>query len=136
MDEFIQSALEIARAQAAVRAMTEDELAAYVQNVAKKLRDVAEGSFRTSCEMPDISPDEAKKSLKEKSVTCLICGKTMKVLTKRHLAKHGVTAEEYKAHFGFKKGTPLAAKSLVRMRKEKMESMRLWERRKTKNTEE
>ena len=44
----------------------------------------------------------------------------------------GMTPDEYKEHYGFKKGTPLAAKSLVRMRKEKMESMCLWERRKTR----
>ncbi len=46
----------------------------------------------------------------------------------RQLKTHGLTAKEYKAKWGLKKTTSLAAKSLVRMRRKKMQEMRLWER--------
>ena len=66
---------------------------------------------------------EARKSIKEKSVTCLECGKSFKILTKRHLATHGLSTEEYLEKWGFKKGTPLACKALQRERRKKMNDM-------------
>jgi predicted transcriptional regulator len=51
-------------------------------------------------------------------------------LTRKHLAQHGLTPDEYRAKHGMKKGTALAAKSLVRERRKKMKDMKLWERRK------
>jgi len=71
---------------------------------------------------------EAKKSIKEKSITCLVCGKTMKVITKKHLALHGLDAVSYRDKFGLKKGTPLTCKELQRARRKKMSEMKLWER--------
>ena len=70
-----------------------------------------------------------RKAVKESSVVCLECGKSFKVLTKKHLAAHNLTPEEYRAKYGYKKGAPLAAKSLQRERRKKMKDMRLWERR-------
>ena len=133
MDEFLKSALEIAKAQAGVRPMTEEQLAEYVQNTAARLRSLATGENLVPCagvELPEVAPEEAKKSIREKTITCLVCGKKMKVLTKRHLDSHGITPEEYRENYGFKKNTPLVAKELIRQRKEKMQEMRLWERRK------
>jgi predicted transcriptional regulator len=52
------------------------------------------------------------------------------VLTKRHLASHGLTVDEYKEKYGYKKGTSLVAKSLARERRKTMLNMRLWEKRK------
>ncbi len=75
---------------------------------------------------------DPKKSIKEKSVTCLECGKSMKLITSKHLAAHGLTKAEYLTKFGLKKGTSLLAKGLSRARKEKMKSMELWKRRGTK----
>ncbi len=50
-------------------------------------------------------------------------------MTIRHLNTHGLTAKEYKAKWGIKKEVSLAAKGLVRMRRKKMQEMRLRERR-------
>ena len=49
-------------------------------------------------------------------------------MTIRHLRLHGLTAKGYKAKWGIKKDVSLAAKSLVRMRRKKMQEMRLCER--------
>ena len=72
-----------------------------------------------------------KKSITVNTVTCLICGKAGKVLTKSHLAKHGMTPAEYRETFGIKKGTPLIAKALIKARREKMQEMKLWLRKKS-----
>ena len=44
MDDYLKEALEITRAQAGVRIMTEEEIAAFIQKVAMGIRAVAEGS--------------------------------------------------------------------------------------------
>lgn len=138
MDEFLQAALDIAKAQASVRVMTEDQLADYVRNVAEKIRRIETGEVEPeeeACVWPTVSPDEAKKSIRENTISCLICGKKCRVLTKRHLDKHGISAKEYRDHFGLKKDTPLVARALLRERRAKMEEMRIWERRKMSEAE-
>jgi predicted transcriptional regulator len=77
---------------------------------------------------PAVDP---KKAIREKSVVCLECGKSFKVLTKKHLASHGLTPEEYKEKWGYKKGTSLVAKGLARERRKKMKDMKLWEKRRS-----
>ena len=128
MDDYLKGALDLARAQASVRVMTEDEVAGFVQKLAMSLRGIAEGGM--DAEVAPLSDADAKKSIKEKSVTCLECGRVFKIITRRHLAQHGLTAEEYRAKYGFKKGTPLVCKALQRERRKKMKDMQLWERRK------
>ncbi|HIW00938.1 MAG TPA: MucR family transcriptional regulator [Candidatus Desulfovibrio intestinipullorum] len=123
----MQQALEIARAQAGVRAMTAAEVAAYVSELTQTLESAM--CPEEAKQTPAVDP---KNSIGESYVTCLECGKKFKVMGNRHLKTHGLTAKEYKAKWGLKKGVSLAAKSLVRMRRKKMQDMRLWERKGTK----
>ena len=129
MEEYIQSALEIVKSQASARPMTEDEIISMVKSVAQGIAAVSTGQIATinaDAAAPAIDP---KKAIKEASVTCLECGKSFKVITKKHLASHGLTPEEYKEKFGYKKTQALASKALVRERRAKMKDMKLWERR-------
>lgn len=128
MDDYLKEALEIARAQAGVRVMTEDEIATFIQKLAQSIRSVAEGGVSFDGDSAELV-EEARKSIKEKSVTCLECGKTFKILTKRHLAGHGLDMASYKEKWGLKKDVPLVCKSLQRERRRKMKDMRLWEKR-------
>ena len=128
MDDFLKGALEISKAQAGVRVMSAEEITAFVQKVAGSIRAVAMGEATGEPDF-DGAVLEARKSIKEKSVTCLECGKSFKILTKRHLATHGLSTEEYLEKWGFKKGTPLACKALQRERRKKMKEMKLWEKR-------
>lgn len=127
MNDFIKEAIEIAKAQASVRPMTENEIAQYVANLAAKLCTISSGC---TC----VAPEEAapaidgKASIKETSVICLECGKKFKMLSKKHIESHGMTVEEYKEKYGIKKNVPLVAKGLVRERRKKMQEMKLWER--------
>ncbi|MEW5775056.1 MAG: MucR family transcriptional regulator [Thermodesulfobacteriota bacterium] len=128
MDDFLKEALEIAKAQASVRTMSEEEILAMVQKLATSLARLAgETPLAEAEEAPATDP---KKAIREKSVTCLECGKSFKVLTKRHLASHGLTAAEYKEKWGYPKKTTLVCKGLARERRKKMAEMKLWERRK------
>ncbi len=128
MDDYLKEALEIARAQASVRVMSEDEITSFIQKLAQGIRSVAEGEMPVELESGDMVL-EARKSVKERSVTCLECGKTFKILTRRHLASHGMDAAAYREKWGFKKDSPLVCKALQRERRKKMKDMKLWEKR-------
>lgn len=130
MEEYVQEALNIVKAQASVRNMTEDEITSMVQRLSQQLKKITEkGEDQVTSEQTQEPAVDPKNAIREKSVVCLECGKTFKVLTKRHLALHGLTPEEYKAKWGLKKNTALIAKGLARQRKNKMNEMQLWKRR-------
>ena len=128
MDDYLKEALEIAKAQAGVRVMKEEEIAAFVHKVAQGIRAVAESEQPVEQNREEMAL-EGRKSVKERSVTCLECGKNFKVLTKRHLAIHGMSTDYYREKWGLKKGTALVCKALKRERRKKMNDMKLWERR-------
>lgn len=127
MEEYVKEALEIVKAQASVRTMNEEELSSMVSALTKSIKSIVEGVEPAAATTPFI--DDPKKAIREKSVICLECGKSCKVLTKRHLATHNLDPDEYREKWGYKKGTSLVAKSLVRERRKKMLDMKLWERR-------
>ena len=130
MDEYLKQAIELARAQASVRVMSEEDIAKFVATLAAKLRALTDRDAVVSeTTATTLSTEEVKKSIKEKSITCLECGKSFKILSKRHLSLHGLTPEEYRKKYGMKKGTALVCKALVRERRKKMETMQLWEKR-------
>ena len=129
MNDFLKEALELAKAQASVHKMTEDEIMSMVTKLSVRLQAIASGEQIEETVEEKKPAVDVKKSIKEKSVTCLECGKIMKVLTKRHLAKHGLDAVSYREKWGFKKGTPLTCKELQRSRRAKMKDMKLWEKR-------
>lgn len=129
MDDYLKEALDIVKAQASVRIMAEDEIISMVRRLSSDIKNVAEGE---SCVEELVSADvqsDPRKSIKEKSITCLECGKTFKILTRKHLASHGLDAVEYREKWGFKKDTPLVCKGLQRERRKKMKDMKLWEKR-------
>lgn len=127
MENYIKEALEIVKAQASVRNMTEEEITSMVKKLAEGIKDISEGTaVDDEAQIPATDP---RKAIKEKTITCLECGKSFKVLTKKHLAKYGMTPEEYREKWGYRKGTPLVCKSLQRERRKKMKEMRLWEKR-------
>ena len=126
MESYLKEALEIVKAQASVRTMTEEEITTMVKKLAEGIRTISENCGGTTEEGEMLDP---KKAIKEKSITCVMCGKSFKLLTKKHLLSHGLTAEEYRERCGYKKGAPLVCKSLQRERRKKMQDMRLWERR-------
>jgi len=129
MESYIKEALEIVKAQASVRVMTDEEITEMVSKLAAGIKGISEGEGTAMA--PQDPAMDPKKAIKEKTITCLESGKQFKVLTKKHLAKYGLTPDEYREKWGYKKGTPLVCKALQRERRKKMKEMRLWEKRKT-----
>lgn len=127
MEDHLKQAIEIVKAQAAVRVMTEEEITSMMRSLAQSIHSVATGVDIEPETEPAVDP---KNAIREKSVLCCECGKSFKVLTKRHLESHGLTVDEYKEKYGYKKETSLVAKSLARERRKTMLNMRLWEKRK------
>lgn len=126
MDDYLKGALEIVKAQAGVRTMTEDEITSMVQKLAAGIKAISDGA---TIEGDTAFAIEPKKAIREKSILCCICGKTFKVLTKKHLLSHDLTPEEYREKCGYKKKLPLVCRSLQRERRKKMKEMKLWTRR-------
>ncbi len=126
MEDYLKEALEIVKAQASVRTMTEEEITSMVQKIAVGIKAIAEGDTLSTEEPAAVDP---KKAIREKSILCCVCGKTFKVITKKHLATHDLTPEEYREKFGYKKNLPLVCKSLQRERRKKMKEMKLWTKR-------
>lgn len=128
MDEYLKEALGIVKAQAGVREMTEEEMVVMLQKLSNGIRRLTqeEGLVENGVE-PVVSP---AKAIKEKTITCLECGKVFKVLTKKHLGQHNLTPAEYREKWDIKKDTPLVCKGLQRERRKKMKEMKLWEKRK------
>ena len=106
--------------------MTETEITSMVNVIAEELRKMAGAEEQVEPEKPVMDP---KKAIRERSVVCLECGQSFKILTKKHLATHGLTPEEYKDKWCYKKVTKLVAIVLSRARKKKMNEMKLWEKR-------
>lgn len=125
MDDYLKLAIELVKAQASVRVMQEEEITAMVRTLAANLRSMADGTV--------VEDDEntltSSKSIKEKTITCMECGKSFKLITSKHLAQHGLDADAYREKWGFKPGVPLVCKSLQRTRRKKMKDMKLWEKR-------
>ena len=122
MDDHLKEALDIVKAQASVRIMSEDEIISMVRRLSSDIKNVEELASS------DVQSDP-RKSIKEKSITCMECGKTFKILTRKHLASHNLDAAEYREKWGLKKDTPLVCKGLQRERRKKMKDMKLWEKR-------
>lgn len=128
MDDFLKEALDIVKAQATVRTMTEEEILSMVRSLCKGIRSIGESTTDEE-DVSTIPATDPKKAIREKSIICLESGKTFKVLTKRHLAKFGLTPDEYREKWGYAKKLPLVCKELQRQRRNKMKDMKLWEKR-------
>lgn len=126
MENHIKEALEIVRAQASVRVMTEEEIMVMARKLSQGIRSLYESDGGAVEEEAALNPG---KAIREKSIICVECGKSFRILTRKHLSGHGLTAAEYRSKHGYKKGTPLVCKSLQRERRKKMREMKLWERR-------
>lgn len=127
MDDYLKEALEIVKAQAKVRTMAEEEIIAMVQKLAEGIRGVCNTDTPVEETLTPIVP--VRKAIKEQSIVCLECGKSFKILTKKHLASHSLDPDSYREKWGFKRNTPLVCKFLQRERRKKMKSMKLWEKR-------
>lgn len=121
MEDYVRQALEIVKAQAGFRSMTEDELSSMIKSLSEAIRDLVPAA--------ESSPAGMEKAPTDKYVICLECGKAFKIITQKHLRSHGLTPDEYKDKWGYPRDLPLICKNLQKERRKKMRNMKLWERR-------
>ena len=117
METYLKEALDIVKAQASICIMTEDELVTKLKKLTLGIKAISEAAVLPAT--PGSTDIDPAKAIKEKSIACVKCGKTFKFLTKKHLASHNLTPEEYREQCGYKKGTPLVCKSLQRERRKR-----------------
>ena len=127
MDDHLKLAIELATAQASVRVMEEEEMVAMIRSLSTSLKKMTDDSLDVDGE--ESLTSSPARSIKEKTITCLECGKVFKLITSKHLSTHGLDAEAYRRKWGLKPDVPLVCKSLQRTRRKKMKDMKLWEKR-------
>ena len=127
MDDHLKLAIELATAQASVRVMQEEEMVNMIRSLSTSLKKMTDDSLDVDGE--ESLTSSPARSIKEKTITCLECGKVFKLITSKHLSTHGLDAEAYRRKWGLKPDTPLVCKSLQRTRRKKMKDMKLWEKR-------
>ena len=126
MNDHLKLAIELAAAQASVRVMQEEEIVNMIRTLSTSLKKMSENEIEDTEESLIADPS---RSIKEKTITCLECGKVFKLITSKHLAQHGLDADAYRRKWGLKVDVPLVCKSLQRTRRKKMKDMKLWEKR-------
>ncbi len=126
MNDHLKLAIELAAAQASVRVMQEEEIVNMIRTLSTSLKKMSENEIEDTEESLTSDPS---RSIKEKTITCLECGKVFKLITSKHLAQHGLDADAYRRKWGLKVDVPLVCKSLQRTRRKKMKDMKLWEKR-------
>ena len=124
MNVLLQEAIALTKIQASTRAMSEQEMQSMILGIASALQGIKSPELEE--EQPVIV--DWKRSIRPKSILCLECGQSFKILTKKHLAKHDLDPVEYRATHGMPKGTPLLAKELSKARRERMKGIQLWKR--------
>ena len=99
MDNHLKEALEIVKAQAGVRTMNEEEITSMLLKLTSSIRAINESLPLE--EVTESSSIDPAKAIKEKNIICVECGRSFKLLTKKHLASHGLTPDEYRERCGY-----------------------------------
>lgn len=129
MNDFMKETVDIVKAQASVRVLNEEELLSMIKKIATGLKNVMrEAENIASSDSLLALQTDAKKSIKEKSIICLECGKSFRLIAKKHLASHGLTPETYRDKWGLRKDISLTCRELQRKRRNILKDMRLWEK--------
>jgi predicted transcriptional regulator len=123
--DHVEKAMRIVEAQAGVRPMTADEACEMVKAISDGLMRLAQGDAEPTRQEPPVDP---KRAIRGKSIVCLECGRTFKTLSKKHLESHGLTPDQYRERWGYKKRAPLSCRETAKARSERMKAMKLWTR--------
>lgn len=102
--KFILASIEVVMAQASIRNMHADEMVSMIIAVARTLQ------------MLSCTPQEAASCIRHSHITCLECGKHFKLLTRKHLNSHGITATEYKKKWGLPQDIKLVSHQFSKQR--------------------
>jgi predicted transcriptional regulator len=95
---------------------------------AREDRNLGSGEGREAHGGTQPAPKDWRKSIKKRSVECLICGAIFRQLSARHLRQHHLDPRTYRQQFGIPSFQPLSAKETTAMRRRVVQHIRPWEK--------
>ena len=115
-ETLITLASDIVAAHVSNNSVAVEDLPPLIENVYGALAGLA--GVGAAAEPPREPAVSVRSSIKPDSITCLDCGKKMKML-KRHLSTdHGLTTDEYRQRWGLNADYPLVAPNYAAKRRE------------------
>ena len=119
MATLLEMAVEIVSAHASATNLTKDELIAEIASVYQALAALEKGGTAAAEQVEEAKPAiSAKKSIGKNAITCLICGKAMKTLTRHLKTAHDLKPGQYRKQFGIPSSQSLAARSYSESRRQ------------------
>lgn len=58
---------------------------------------------------------DPRRAIADEHIVCLVCGRALRQITNTHLRIHRLSTADYKVRFGYNRGRPLMARTLVRV---------------------
>lgn len=118
MANLIEMAAEIVAAHASTTPMTKEELLAELAEIHKALNGLEQGEEVSAHPAEEVPAISRNKAFGKDKVTCMICGKGMKTLTRHLRTAHGLKPAEYRAQFDLPKTQSLVAKNYSESRRQ------------------
>lgn len=122
MATLLEMAKDIVIAHATTTPMTKEDLLKEIQEVYAALSALEKGIIEvaeTEVVAEEVKPAiSAKKSIGKNAITCIICGESMKTLSRHLMSKHNMKAGDYRKEFGIPRTQALAAKAYSESRKQ------------------
>jgi len=120
MATLLEMAAEIVAAHASSTTMTKEELVAEIASVYQALSSLEKGEAVAEAAPAEavLSKADVKKSIGKDKIKCLICGESMKTLTRHLKTKHDLKPGQYRKQFGIPSSQSLAAKSYSESRRQ------------------
>jgi len=120
MATLLEMAVEIVAAHASTTNMSKEELISEIASVYQALASLDKGEVLVS-EPPaneGLPVVSKKKAFGKDKITCMICGKGMKTLTRHLKTAHDLKPGQYRKQFGIPSSQSLAAKSYSESRRQ------------------
>lgn len=122
MPTLLEMAAEIVAAHASTTQMTKEDLVAELAEIHSALQAIEKGET-LSVEENDQPQNEApvisrKKAFGKDKITCMLCGKEMKTLSRHLKTAHDMKPTEYRKRFDIPRTQPLAARNYSESRRE------------------
>ena len=130
---LLEMAKDLVMAQIEAHRLTPDEMHTVLQQTyaslqVLKTQEDAHGGVAVATPETPSKPVNWKKSITKHTVTCLVCGATLKQLSARHLKEHSLDGRSYRGKYNIPRTQPLAAKEVTLRRKEMVQRSRPWEK--------
>ncbi|MDO3376707.1 MucR family transcriptional regulator [Geoalkalibacter halelectricus] len=121
MPTLLEMAAEIVAAHASTTSMTKEELLSELTEVYKTLEAMEKGEsvIIETGEAEQTAPAiSRKKAFGRDKITCMICGKEMKTLSRHLKTAHNLKPAEYRKQFDIPRAQPLAARAYSESRRQ------------------